>query len=100
MVEFQLVDVFLANSMLNMGRKPNVAELFILGPPKWRMALKDGKTKNGGISDNPDNARVTHRLEQRDLYGDVRAKRSQLLSSSDCLAHFSDFVLSGSFASR
>ena len=44
--------------------------------------LKGGKTTNGGISDNPDNARVTYRLVQGDLYGDVRANRSQLLSSS------------------
>ena len=44
--------------------------------------LKGGKTKNGGISDNNDNARVTHRHVQGDLYGDVRAKMSQLLSSS------------------
>ena len=44
--------------------------------------LNGGKTKNGGTSDNNDNARVTLRLVQGDLYGDVRAKRSQLLSSS------------------
>ena len=44
--------------------------------------LKDGQTKNGGISDNNDNARGTHRLVQGDLDGMVRAKRSQLLSSS------------------
>ena len=44
--------------------------------------LKDDKTKNGGISDNPDNAIVTHKLVQGDLFGDVRARRSQLLSSS------------------
>ena len=41
--------------------------------------LKGGKTKNGGINDS---ARVTHRLIQGDLYGDARAKRFQLLSSS------------------
>ena len=33
-------------------------------------------------SDNNDNARVTHRLVQGHLYGEVRAKRSQLLSNS------------------
>ena len=49
---------------------------------QWQeWSLKDGTTKNGGISGNPDNARVTHRLLQRDLYGDIRAKRSRLLSS-------------------
>ena len=69
--------------------------------------LKGGKTKNGGISDNNDNARVTHRLAQRDLYGKARAKRSQLLSSSPesglhlqycALLRFLFF--GGSFASR
>ena len=44
--------------------------------------LKDDKTKYDGISDNPDNVRVTRRLVQGDWYGDVRAKKSQLLSSS------------------
>ena len=44
--------------------------------------LKGGKTKSGGISDCNDNARVTHRLVQGDLHGDVRAEKSQLLSSS------------------
>ena len=44
--------------------------------------LRGGKTKNGGINDDNDNARVTHRLVQGDLYGEVRAKRSQLLASS------------------
>ena len=82
MVEFQLEDVFLVIFTLNMDRKPNMVEPFILGPSMARMALKGGKTKNGGISDNNDNARVTHRLVQGDLYGDVRAKESQLLPSS------------------
>ena len=82
MVEFQLEDVFLVIFTLNMDRKPNMVEPFILGPSMARMALKGGKTKNGGISDDNDNARVTHRLVQGDLYGDVRAKESQLLPSS------------------
>ena len=69
--------------------------------------LKGGKTKNGGISDNNDNARVKHRPVQGDLYGELRAKRSQLLSSSPesglhlmscALLRFR--VLSGIFASR
>ena len=67
MIEFQLEDVFLVIFILNMDRKPNVMELFILGTKGKNGTLKDGKTKNGGISDNPDNARVTHRLVQRDL---------------------------------
>ena len=41
--------------------------------------LKGGKTKNGGTSDNNDNARVTLRLASGNCR---RAKRSQLSSSS------------------
>ena len=99
---------FLVIFILNMDRKPNVVEFFILGPSVAIMALsRSGKTKNGGISDNNDNARVTHRLVQGDLYGEVRAKRFQLLSSSpESRLHFQScallrfFVLSGSFACR
>ena len=75
MVEFQLEDVLLVIFILNMVRKPNAVN-GKNGP------LKVGKTKNGGIRDNNNNARVTHRLVQGYLYGEVRAKRSQLLSSS------------------
>ena len=39
MVEFQLEDVFFVIIILNMERKPNVVELFILGPSKARVAL-------------------------------------------------------------
>ena len=39
MVESQLEDVFLVIFILNMDKKPNMVELFILGPPMARMAL-------------------------------------------------------------
>ena len=39
MVEFQMEDVFLVVFILNMDRKPNVVEFFILGPSMARMAL-------------------------------------------------------------
>ena len=82
LVEFQLEDVFLVIFILNMDGGPNVIELFILGPSNDKHGtLNDGKTKNVGISDNLDNVRVTYRPVQRDLYGDVRAKWSQLLPS-------------------
>ena len=62
MVEFQLEDVFLVIFILNMDRKPNVVEFFILGSSMATIAIsKGGKTKTGGISNNNDNARVTHR---------------------------------------
>ena len=65
------------------GQKGQRGGALHLGTMKGKKGtLKDGKRKNGGISDNPDNARVTHRIVQGDLYGDVRAKRSQILSSS------------------
>ena len=38
-VEFQLADVFLVIFILNMDRKPNVVEFFILGPSMARLAL-------------------------------------------------------------
>ena len=68
--------------------------------------LKGGKTTNGEISDNNDNARVTLRLVQGNLYG--QRKRSQLLSSSlesrlhllSCALLMFCLLLSGSFASR
>ena len=83
MVEFQLEDVFLVTFILNMDRKPNVVELFILGPSLARMGLlRMARQRMVGSALNPDNARFTHRLVQGDLYGDVRARRSQLLSSS------------------
>ena len=69
MVEFQLEDVFLVIFTLNMARKPNVVELFILGPSMARMALSRVARQNGGISDNNDNATVTLRLVQDNLYG-------------------------------
>ena len=81
MVEFQLEDICLVIFILNMDRKPSVVEYCMLGPSMARMALKGGKTKNGGTSDNNDNARVSHRLVQGELHGEVRAKNSQLLSS-------------------
>ena len=37
MVEFQLEDVFVVIFILNVDRKPNVVELFILGPSMARM---------------------------------------------------------------
>ena len=39
MVEFQLEDVSLVIFILNMDRKPNVVEFFILGPSMTRMAF-------------------------------------------------------------
>ena len=38
-VEFQLEDVFIAIFTLNMDGKPNMVELFILGPSMARMVL-------------------------------------------------------------
>ena len=79
MVESQLEDVFLVISILNLDRKPNLVELFILGPMDGKNGtLMDGTTKNGEISNNLGNAWVTHRPAQRNL---CRAM-SQLLSSS------------------
>ena len=55
---------------------------------------REGKTKNGGISDNTDTAKVPHRQVQGDLYGDVRASSPE---SRIPFVRFSDlFVLSGS----
>ena len=48
----------------------------------WDHQWQECKTKNGGISDNPDNAGVTHRQVQGDLYAIEIGKGSQLLSSS------------------
>ena len=39
MVDFQLEDVFLVIFILNIDRKPNVVEFFILGPSIAKMAL-------------------------------------------------------------
>ena len=62
MVEFQLEVVFLVMFILIMGRKPNVV-FFIFGTINGKNGtLKGGKTKNGGTSDDNDNARVTLRL--------------------------------------
>ena len=59
----------------------------------------DGKTKNGEISNNLDNARVTHWLAQGNLCRDVKCCQVHLNPDFiRSLAHFSDF--SGSFASR
>ena len=83
LVEFQLEDVFLVILILNMDKKPQRGRVLHLGTINGKNGtLKGGKTKNGGISENNDNVRVTHRQVQRDLFGDVRAKRSQWLSSS------------------
>ena len=80
MVEFQLEDVFLVVFILNVDRKPNVGMSSSSWDRQWQDWHTQGwpRTKNGGISDDNDNARVTHRLVEGDLYGDVRAKRSQL----------------------
>ena len=108
MFEFQLSDVFLFIFIVNMDRKHNVVELFIFGPPRARMALsRMVRQRMAGSAITFDNARVTHRLVQGDLYGDVRVRRSQLLSKSlesgfhlwSC-ALFRFLVLSGSFMSR
>ena len=56
MVESQLEGVLLVIFILNMDRKPVLVELFISGSPMARMGFSDGKTKNGEISNNLDNA--------------------------------------------
>ena len=110
-VEFQLEDVFLVHLHPQHGKKAQRGGLLYLGTINGKNGtLKGGKTKNGEISNNVDNARVTHTLvqgEQGDVYGDVRARRSQLLSlssSPETGIHVQScalrrFFLSGSFAS-
>ena len=83
MVECQLEDVFFRHLHPQHGQKAQRGGVPHLGTINGKNGtLMCGKTKNGGIRDNDDNARVTHRLVQGDLYADVRAKGSQLLSSS------------------
>ena len=81
-VEFQLEDVFLVIFILfQHGQRAQREGALHLGTTNGKDGtLNDGKTKNVGISDNLDNAKV-YRPVQRDLYGDVRAKWSQLLPS-------------------
>ena len=107
------------NGWVSTGRRifSSSSSLTWTGSPTWWSSssldhqckngtLKGGKTKNGGISDNNNNARGTRRLVQGDLYGEVRAKWSQLLSSSpesglhlQSCALLRFFVPSGSYAS-
>ena len=63
---------------LQHGQKAQRGGAFHLGTIKGKNGtLKDGKTKNGGISNNPDNARVTHRIVQGKL---VRRRQSEKVS--------------------
>ena len=84
MVEFQLENVSLSRHLRpHFGQKSQRGGVLHLGIIIGKSGnLKGGKTKNGGISDDNDNVRVTHRKVHGDLYGDVRAERSQLLSNS------------------
>ena len=75
-----------------------------------RMALsRVARPRSVGSAYNDDNVKVTHGLVQGDMYVDVRAKRSHLLSSSPEIrtpfvvlrtSQMFSFFLSGSFASR
>ena len=103
MVEFQLEGVFLVILIPQHGQKAQRGGVLHLGTINGKIGtLKGGETKNGGISDNKDNTRVTHRLSQGDLYGDVRAKRRGLsccqvhlnLDSICSLEHFTDLFCS------
>ena len=107
MVEFQLEDVFSRHLHPWHGQEAQRGGVLHLWTINGKNGtLKGGKTKNGGISDNNNNARGTRRLVQGDLYGEVRAKWSQLLSSSpesglhlQSCALLRFFVPSGSYAS-
>ena len=108
MVEFQMEDVLLVIFILNMVRKPNVAEFFSLGPPMARMALsrvaRERMVGSGITTTTPEsrtdlyNETCTEKSERKDL----NCCQVHLNLDSMCsLAHFSDFVvLSGNFASR
>ena len=80
MVEFQLEDEFLVIFVLNMDRKPNVVEFFILGQSMTRMALlKVARQRMVG------SALTTTTPESRtDLYKETCTEKSerQFLSSS------------------
>ena len=98
MVEFQLEDVFLVIFILNMDRKPNVVELFILGPSMTRMALSRMARKRMVGS-----AITTTTPESRtDQYKETCTETSEREGLNCCqvhlnpdsirsLAHFSDF---------
>ena len=92
MVEFQLEGVFLVIFILNVDKKAKRGGVVHLGTINGKDGtLKSGKTKNGGIGDNNDKARVTHRLVQGDRKG-LSCCQVHLNPDSICdLAHFSDF---------
>ena len=79
MVEFQLEDVFLAIFILNMDRKPNGVELFILGPSKARMALSR-MAKQRMVGSGTTTTTPPHRFVHGDLYGDAREFRAETVA--------------------
>ena len=93
-----------SSSFLNMDRKPNVVELFILGPSMARMALswvaRQRMVRSVTTSTTPESRTDQHKetcaeTSERCLnFCQVHLKPDSIRS----LAHFSDF--SGSFASR
>ena len=84
MVEFQLEDVFLVIFHLQHRQKAQRGGVLHLGPINGKNgALRGGKTKNVGISDNNDNAKVTHRLStRRPVQGTSERKGLNWLPSS------------------
>ena len=80
-LSFQLADVFLVIFILDMDRKPNAVEFFIL---MARLVLsKGGKTKNSGISDNNHNARICKLYK----YKEMCTEKSERKGLSYCQVH-------------
>ena len=98
MVEFQLEDVFLVLFILNVDRKPNVVEFFILGPSVARMTLSRMTKRMVGSSITTTTPESRTDQYKEACTGTSERKRSQLLSSSPesgphlYLAQFSDFL--------
>ena len=101
MVKFQLQDVFLVIFILNMVRKPNVLEFFILGPSMARKALsrvaRQRMVGSAITTTTPESRTDWHKetcawtSERKDL---SCCQVHLNLYSICCLSHFSDFFCS------
>ena len=84
-LSFKWKTYFSSSSFLNMDRKPQRGGVLHLCDHQWQVwhSHRVARQRMVEISDNNDNARATHRQVFKDTwYGDARAKRSQMLSSS------------------
>ena len=84
MVEFQLADVFFRHLHPQHGQKAQRGGVLHLGTISGKTGiLNGGKTKNGGISDDNDNARIFKLY----WYKETRTEKSERQGLSYCQVH-------------